>query len=135
MLAIFRLGVMALMVLTPATAWATFWSHTRNQVIPVSDSVFEVISRPGTSAADYWCSAGDFAISQLRSSATQRLYIWRAIGPSESRPGVASVQFSYSAPDGANTSPGYSLSVKQAGDNLTAAAAQQYCFGLRLLDP
>lgn len=129
-----RLFLVALIALTPGWASA-FRSQTRNEVNPVSDGVWEVVQRPGTSASDYWCSAGDFAIRQLGAAATQRVYLWRALGPSATQSGKAAVQFSFSAPAGANTTPGYSLSVKAVGDNLTAAAAQQYCYGRRLIDP
>jgi len=117
----------ASLILSPGLAHA-YRSPTQNDVVQVSGSVWEVLARPGTSAANYWCSAGDFAIRQLGAQAVQRVFIWQPLGPSTTRPGTKSVQFSFSAPEGANTTPGYSLSVKNAGDNLTAAAAQQYCF-------
>ena len=62
-------------------------------------------------------------------SPTQRIYIWRAIGPSETRPGAKSVQFALQPPPGKEDyQPGYSLSVKNEGDNLDAAMAQRYCY-------
>jgi len=109
-----------------AVAWRA-WN--RLEVYPVSKTVFEVIGEPGSGAADYWCGAGDFAISVLRSKVADRVYIWRAIGGSVNKPGYKAVQFSLKPPADTSPSPGYSLSVKATGDNLTAAAARQYCFG------
>lgn len=118
------------MVLAFAPAMAgAWWAINRHEVFVVSDGVFEVLNEVGSGAVDYWCGAGDYARRQLRAAATQRIYIWKAIGPSATHPGKKSVQFSFSAPEGASTSPGYSLSVKAVGDNLTTAAAYQYCIG------
>ena len=99
------------------------------EVIQISDTVWEVIGEPGSWAVEYWCGAGDYATSVLRSRATTRVYVWRAVGPSQARPGRTSVQFSFAPPPGADTRTGLTLDIKRAGDNLTAAAARQYCFG------
>lgn len=126
--------VVAVLVLTPG--WVAAWrAWNWHDVFPVSKTVFEVIGRPGSAAADYWCGAGDYVRHALRESATRRIYIWRAIGPSEIQPGRKAVQFALTAPENADTSPGYSLSVKAVGDNLTAAAAFQYCLGDDRFDP
>lgn len=109
-----------------ASAWRAFNSH---DVYPLSDGVFEVVSEVGSGAADYWCGAGDFAYRGVGAAAAQRVYIWRAIGPSVTRPGRKAVQFSLTPPPGADTDPKLTLSVRAVGDNLRAAAAQQYCFG------
>ena len=100
----------------------------RHEVFPVSDTVWEVVSEVGSSAADYWCGAGDFAQRVLGTPAAQRIYIWKAIGPSVTRPGRKAVQFSLTPPPGADTSTGYSLTVRRAGDNLARHAAVQYCY-------
>jgi hypothetical protein len=122
------------LVLTPG--WASAWrAINRHEVFPVSKTVFEVIGRPGSGAADYWCGAADFVRRTIRNTATQRIYIWRAIGPSQTQSGKKAVQFSLSPPINADTSPGYSLSVKAVGDNLTSAAAYQYCLNDDLFDP
>lgn len=90
--------------------------------------VFEVVGRIGDGAADYWCGAGDYASRYLRAAAVERLYIWKGIGPSQSAPGKKAVQFAFRAPEGSNTTPGLSLSVKAVGDNMTVSSAIQYCF-------
>ena len=118
----------ATLILIPMTAQA-WWAWNRHEVLPVSDGVFEVVSRVGSGAQQFWCGAGDFVYRGLGLPNNQRVYIWKAIGPSVNRPGKKAVQFSTTAPPGANTTPGYSLSVKAVGDNLQAVAAQQYCFG------
>jgi hypothetical protein len=106
----------------------------RYEIRPLQDGVFEVVSLTRSGASDYWCGAGDYARNQLRAPVTQRIYIWKAIGPSVGRSGRKAVQFSFTAPEGANTTPGYSLSVKAVGDNMTVDAAYQYCFNYDLTD-
>ncbi|WP_146344482.1 hypothetical protein [Falsiphaeobacter marinintestinus] len=117
---------LAVFVPSAALSWRA-WN--RHEVLPVSNGVYEVVSEVGygTGATDYWCGIGDYAQRQLRAGATQRIYIWKAVGPSVNRPGRKAVQFSLSAPSGANTSPGYSVSVKRVGDNMTVSMAQNYC--------
>ena len=128
--------VLALAGLVVAPTVALPWrAWNRHEVLPVSDGVWEVVSEIGSGATDYWCGAGDYAIRQLRTSATQRIYIWQAIGPSVNRPGKKSVQFALSAPAGADTSVGYSVTVKRAGDNMTASMAQKYCYDRVSLEP
>jgi hypothetical protein len=129
-----RISLVAVLAMVPG--WGAAWRALNwHEVFPISETEFEVVSRVGSGAADFWCGAGDFARSKLGAGATQRIYIWRAIGPSVTRPGKKAVQFSFSPPPGANVTPGYSLSVKAVGDNLTSAAAFQYCLGQDPFDP
>ena len=117
-------------VLALVPGWGLAWrAYNTHVVVPVSQTVFEVVGRPGSSAANYWCSAGDYVRHRLRMKATTRIYIWQAIGPSVSYSNSKAVQFSLNSPVEPPLSPGYSLSVKAVGDNLTAAAAYQYCLG------
>ncbi|MGD9864273.1 MAG: hypothetical protein AB7S99_13775 [Pseudodonghicola sp.] len=111
-----------------ALAWQALNGH---EVRDLGGGVYEVIGRAGSGAQEYWCGAGDFAIAVLGAPAAQRVYIWRPLGASVSRPGHEAVQFSLTPPKGADTSTGISLTVRRAGDNLSAAMAQQYCFGGR----
>lgn len=116
-----------------ADAWRA-WN--RHEVLPVpgetaqaaAPQVWEVVSRVGSGAQDYWCGIGDFAIRQLRTQATQRIYIWQEIGPSVNRPGRKSVQFALTPRPGSDTTVRLSLSVKVRGDNLNAATARNYCY-------
>jgi hypothetical protein len=116
----------ALAVPGSALAW---YAYNRHEVLPVSEGVFEVVGRPGSGAVDYWCAAGDFSISQVRTKANQRVYVWKAIGPSVNRPGKKAVQFAYGPPEGGDTSDSYSVSVKRPGENMSASFAKQYCYG------
>lgn len=129
-----RMVLSAVLALTPGWVMA-YRAYNWHDVFAVSETVFEVIGRPGSGAADYWCAAGDYVRHALRDKATRRIYIWRAIGPSVIQSGRRAVHFSLTAPENASTSPGYSLSVKAVGDNLTAAAAFQYCLGDDRFDP
>ncbi|MFT7597004.1 MAG: hypothetical protein ACI8R4_004347 [Paracoccaceae bacterium] len=129
-----RICLTALLALTPG--WANAWRGiNRHEVYPVSDTVFEVLNDVGSGAVDYWCGAGDFARQVMGTPAAQRIYIWRGIGPSATRQGRRSVQFSLTPPPDADTTPGLSLSVKKVGDNMTSALAYQYCLGHDRFDP
>ena len=119
------IAVLLALLPDPALAWRAI---NRTEVNPVRKGVFEVIPHGRSGAQQFWCGAGDYARVVLRVAATQRVYIWRAIGPSETRPGAKSVQFALSPPPGKeNYKPGYSLSVKAEGDSLDAFTAQRYC--------
>lgn len=111
-----------------ALAWRALNGH---EVQDLGGGVYEVVGRVGSGAQDYWCGAGDYAISVLGVAAAQRIYIWRPVGPSTVRPGRKAVQFALAPPAGADTATGYALSMRRAGDNLSAAMAQQYCYDNR----
>lgn len=134
----FILAGVSVLTLLPNPALA-YWAINRHEVFPVSQGVFEVIRRPGSSAADLWCAAGDFARQVIATGATQRIYIWRASGPSDIKQGYSGVQFSLQPPEGVSTEPRLSLNVRVPGDNLSSASARQYCFGddpyERLINP
>ncbi|MEP2717595.1 hypothetical protein [Pseudophaeobacter sp.] len=120
-------AVLTLFISFPVGAQA-WWAWNRHEVFQVSSDVWEVVNEVGSGAQDYWCGIGDFALRQLRTQATQRIYIWQGIGPSVNRPGRKSVQFSLTPPPGVDTTPRLSLSVKAVGDNLNAATARNYCY-------
>lgn len=114
----------ALSVPVTAEAWRA-WN--RHEILPVSQGVWEVVNEVGSGAQDYWCAIGDFAIRQLRTQATQRIYIWRGVGPAVNRPGKKSVHFSLTPPPGVDTKPTVSLNVKHVGDNRNAMLARNHC--------
>ncbi|CUH98091.1 hypothetical protein PNH50_12180 [Leisingera aquaemixtae] len=121
-------GLLALVlaVPVPASAWRAI---NRNEVLPVSEGVWEVVARSRSGAQDYWCSIADFAIRQLRAPVNQRIYVWRGEGPSVNRPGRKAVQFAFGLPPGVpDRSGSLSLNVRQAGDSLRVTAAQTYCY-------
>lgn len=122
------LAALAIMAITPGASWA--WRAINGtEVNPVRKGVYEGIPHGHSGPQQFWCGAGDYARQVLGVGPTQRIYIWRAIGPSETRPGAKSVQFALQPPPGKEDyQPGYSLSVKNEGDNLDAAMAQRYCY-------
>jgi len=123
---LFLSGAIALLTLPqPASAW---WALNRHEVLPVSQDRFEVVSRVGSGPRQFWCGAGDFVYRNLSAPGVTRVYIVEPIGASKTRPGKKAVTFSTTPPENVDKSPGYSLSVKAVGDNLSAASAQQYCY-------
>ena len=111
-------AVAAVTLALPSAAYA-WWAYNRHEVLPVSEGVFEVVARPGSAAVDFWCAAGDFSIAAARTAANQRIYIWRAIGPSVNYSNRNAVQFAYGPPQGADTSDSLSVTVKRPGENST----------------
>ncbi|MCV2891063.1 RraA family protein [Ruegeria aquimaris] len=125
-----RKTVLALLgagLLAPGMALA-FQAFNRFEVYPVSKGVIEVVNRNGSAPKDFWCGAGDYAIRVLRTSATQRIYLVRPVGPAVTVQGRKGVHYALQPPPGVNTTPGYSVSVKVVGDNMTASMAQNYCY-------
>lgn len=121
-----KLTLFLVLAASPGAALA-FFALNRLEVVPLSNGVFEVVGRVGSAAADFWCGAGDYAISHLRAPASQRIYMWSAIAPSQTRPGRNAIQFALSEPPGGAVSPGFTLSMKRVGDNMRASQAQGYC--------
>lgn len=116
------------LVLAALPGLAVAWTAVnRSEVTALGGDRFEVVNRNSSRSQDYWCAAGDYAIAALHTPATQRVYIYAAVGPSQTAPGRKGVTFSLSPPPGGPAPQTYSLSVKSVGDNLTAAAARQYC--------
>jgi len=128
-------GILALTPMIFAASADAWRARNWHQVNVLSPTVFEVVGQPGSGAADYWCGAGDYVRHSLRMPAVQRVFIWQAIGPSVRQSGRKAVQFSLNRPQASVAPPGYSLSVKAVGDNLTAAAAFQYCLDNDPYDP
>lgn len=95
----------------------------RTEIRQAGDGIYEVKAIGSSAAVNYWCGIGDFAIRQLRVPNSQRIYIWKAY-----EPGTRTVQFSLKPPPGADTNPGYSITVKRVGENMSASSAQNYCY-------
>ncbi len=120
-------GVAALVVL-PGLAQAVGFGVAINPafqttVTPLKNGVYQVASSGSSAAVAYWCGIGDFAIRTLRTKATQRIYITKAYDKQ-----TRTVLFSLTAPEGVDTTPGYSVTVKRVGENMTAGSAQGYCY-------
>ncbi|WP_146344052.1 hypothetical protein [Falsiphaeobacter marinintestinus] len=118
---------LALVVASLPGSVLAFIALNRMEVVPMQGGVFEVIGRVGSGAADYWCGAGDYATVQLRAKATQRVYMWSEVGPSQTRSGKTAIQFSLSVPPSGAAESSYSLSMKRIGDNMRVSQAQNYC--------
>lgn len=125
-----HMAMLALLVAIPgaAQAWRAMNGH---EVAPLGGGVYEVVGRVGSGAADYWCGIGDFARVVLDVPAAQRIYVWRPVGPSVVRSGRKAVHFALTPPPGTGAEGGYSLTVRRAGESLSAALARQYCYDSR----
>lgn len=111
----------------PATGFA--WkAENRLDVNPLPGSdAFEVVGRPGSAGADYWCAAGDYALRVLAAPAEARIYITRARGVPETSNRLEAVHFSLT-PGGGETRPTPPfLSMRRVGDNLSIAFARTFC--------
>ena len=130
------LGLAAMATLAVWPNWSLGWTaQNLLEVQQLNSEVIEVIGGAGSGPAQYWCGAGDYFRRVKGIGGAQRIYIWRGVGPSETQAGRAAVQFALTAPDGADTSTSYTLSMKRAGDNMSAGLAQQYCWGQRIIGP
>lgn len=115
--------------LVAVPTWALAWRAMNGfDVVPIGDNRIEVLSRGNSAAQSFWCAAGHYARGPMRSAATQRIYVSKAVGNSSTSPGRRAVQFSFAPPAGADTSTGFSVSVTRVGDNMNAATAQNYCY-------
>jgi hypothetical protein len=95
----------------------------QTEVTPLENGVIQVKAAGSSAPVAYWCGVGDYAMRTLRTKATQRIYISRAY-----ERGARTVLFTLTPPEGADTNPGYSITVKRVGENMTAASAQGYCY-------
>lgn len=114
--------------LAPAAAYAVGFGISvrptyRTDIRPLKDGIYEVKAIGSSAPVNYWCGIGDYAIRQLGVPGSQRIYIWKAY-----EPGVRTVQFSLNPPPGVDTTPGYSITVKRVGENMSASSAQNYCY-------
>ncbi len=124
----FKLFGAAALVLLPGIAQAVGFGlqvrpQFRTEITPVQNGVYAVKAIGSSAPVNYWCGIGDFAIRTLGVPNSQRIYIFKAY-----EPGVRTVQFSLTPPPGADTKPGYSVTVKRVGANMSAVQAQNYCY-------
>ncbi len=122
---IFALAAAASMAAGSALA---FTSSNYMRVNPVSASVFEVVARGRANPGDYWCAAAEFLLFNGSTNATQRIYVVRRLGAAETMNRRSAVHFSLVAPEGVDTRPGFTMSVKRVGENLSAAMARNQCY-------
>lgn len=123
-------GMLALM---PGLAGA-WTAENRHKVELVSETVFEVVGRPGSGGQEFWCAAGDFARRVLGAGAAQRVYLVRGPAPAQTRHWNRAVLFSLTPPVDGDLRTMATLSVTRVGDNLNATMAQGYCNINRVLE-
>ena len=128
-----RLVLLVLMMILPLPA-AAFTAQNGMTVVRQSQTEIEVIYRARRVDTDYWCAAGDYALRVLGASGTQRIYITRGRGTPETSDRLQSVQFSLTLPAGVEPQDGLFLKMKQVGDNLGVAFAQNYCLDRKNLE-
>ena len=119
------LSAMAAVTALPAMA---FTASNYMRVNPVNDSVFEVVPRGAAKTGDYWCAAAEYLLYTGSTNATQRIYVVRELAPAQTANRRSSVQFSLTPPPDADTRPGFTLSVRRVGENLSAATARSQCY-------
>ena len=123
-----RMGLWASLIAAPGLALA-FTAPNRLNVNPVDAAVFEVIGKPGSTGADYWCAAADYAQRKLRVPWKSELYIARTRGPSVTSGRKSAVHFTLD-PGAAGISasgPSLSLNALRTGDHMSVQLAHTYC--------
>lgn len=128
MMRIFRNAAVVVLLIVPGIAQAAGFGLNvrpkyRTEITALQNGDFEVKAIGSSAPVNYWCGIGDYAIRTLGVSNSQRIYISKAY-----EPGVRTVQFSLTPPPGADTKPGYSITVKRVGENMSASSAQNYCY-------
>lgn len=91
-------------------------------VTPAPGNAYDITPLLASSDSDYWCAAADHALNELNASGSTRVYaLAGASGRAE--------RFSLTPPA---TGPVQSigLSLDLPGNNLSAAAAFQYCYNV-----
>lgn len=119
----------------PVLASPGFTASNLLRVNQVAGSTFEVVGKSGSGPGDYWCAASDYVLRTLTNSATQRIYVVRALGMSQTSGRKSAVQFSTVQPAGGPVNPSVSLTVDRVGENLNSASARAYCYDLKFLEP
>jgi hypothetical protein len=120
-------GTVALLLL-PTLAQAVgvgfgFRPGYRATVTQLDNGNYQVVTHGSSAAIAYWCGIGDFAIRTLGVPTSQRIYVAKAYDKQ-----TRAVQFSFTAPEGGNTSKSYSITVSRVGENMSASGAQSHCF-------
>ena len=121
--------LLAAMLAVPSQAFA-FKALNRLTVNPAGGNQFEVIQRAGSSAADNWCAAADYALRVLGASSSQKVYLVAGRQAARTEGNRFGVTFSLSAPPEAQnfTSQPLTLSLRNIGDSLGVGFARQYCY-------
>lgn len=103
---------------------------------------FEVLNRPGTGPALFWCGAGAHAHRKLNLGPNERIYLVQGRAPSVTRPGWSAVTFTVNPQHPVvdalplNGSDDLLLSISKQGYALSVDSARQYCFdGPDIIEP
>ncbi len=97
------------------------------RVVPFDDGRFEVVARPGTGAADYFCAAADYAARFRGAQGADRVVVRRPDGPSLANPGGRSVVFEVAPAGSVARTRGLLVRTNEAGANRTVAHARALC--------
>ena len=116
------------LLLLPSLAQATSFGFALNPgfqatVTQLDNGNYQVATHGSSAAIAYWCGIGDFAIRTLGLPTTQRIYVAKTYDKQ-----TRTVQFSFTAPEGADTSKSYSITVSRVGENMSASGAQSRCY-------
>ncbi|SFT67305.1 hypothetical protein [Sedimentitalea nanhaiensis] len=120
--------VAGLAAIQPVLAQA-FTSRSGVRVNPVNAAVFEVVPRSGGGGDLYWCGAADYAQRALKASWQARVYVARAMGPSETMNKRSAVQFTLD-PQAAGITPtesSLSINSMKVGESMTVQQGFYYC--------
>lgn len=108
----------------PSAAWTAMNSQ---RVYGLSATSFEVVGRSGSTNTDYWCAAGDYARRVLDVPVSQRIYIQSGLAAAETQDRKSAVQFTLQPPADADLRPGFLVSIRRVGENMSMSGAWSYC--------
>jgi len=92
---------------------------------------FEVLNRPGTGPALFWCGAGTHAFRKLGLGPNDRVYLVQGRAPSVTRPGWSAVTFTVNPEHpvvGTYQDQSWYVSIKDPGYAMSVDSARQFCF-------
>lgn len=121
---------MALRHLSLALAVSVSWtqasasSGTDYSVAAGPDGTFDVTAERSGGDDVYWCGASEYARRELGASSSDRIYAW-------GRTGNRTARFSLQAP-ASGPVQSFSVSLDEVGNNLSVAAAYQYCLNVSI---
>ncbi len=129
--------IAALCASLPVTVSAqTFRAESRQTVIPLSATEFEVLEDRTAGPRGYWCAAADFAKSRLGAAQGARLYIKSGRAQSRNAPQYKSVVFTTDqAGLSADPNRSYYVSLRKVGYNLPVGHAYEFCTDYREIYP
>ncbi|WP_264212893.1 hypothetical protein [Leisingera thetidis] len=120
------LGLVCLTAL-PATAGA-FTTSRGVRVLPVSETVYEVVPRGAGGTWDYWCAAAEYARRELGAGWTDRFYVVRGRDVSVTTGRRSSVQFTlYPERAGVPAKTGWLSLGFRPGDSMSVQQGYGYC--------